>query len=1191
MSTSSSLLPSNLTQILQTTLDTTRKQTVGVVAGLVSEQGEWFSTSGVRNLATNSPLTASDRFQIGSITKTFVATTVLQLVESGVLKLDDTLSKWLPSTLVGRIPFSNEIKISQLLNHTSGIFNYVDIIFDQGTSLFNTWTTEELIAFTYDRPPYFTPGTSWTYSNTNYVLLGEIVEAATGMNLSQVIRERILNPLGMNNTFFATEENVSGVVNGYWDIDGDGRLNDVSFLNLSWAGASGNMVSNAQDLAHFAEALFGGKLLQPTTLQQMLTLVDTPNSNTFNGYGFGIARLRNVEGVVYGHNGLTLGYRANLWYSPEESLTYVDLQNTRVFTNFVAPILTSFRAEQSGSIPEISFTLTPNQLNEAEGTVLTFNFKVDGKIPPKGLTVKLNGDAPNTLLELLAGEIEFESPTETEFEFIPENLQIKGGTLGLVDPDFSSFTFTITEANASISFKVFDDIFEEGTESFTYALAVQGDNYTINRLANSATFTITDGVPGGVVPKVGMTANQTALYEDEGTVITLTFKVDGEIPADGLIVFVDSTQGYGSIGALGQFDVFNVTTSGLSIVGTDEDASGIYLKITRPTASLSVPIFVDDSIEGSIPYTFTLINGERYEVKSDAQAVNLIIGDSAPFNIINGKSTDDVLRGTEGKDAIYAMAGYDSLYGMGGNDVLIGGADGDLIFGGDGNDLLVGNTGDDVLFGGAGLDIFAFKKGDGTDIISDFKVGEDKIGVIKGEIKPEDILFTQVGGLAVAKVKSTGETLAYLQGVDVSKLNASSVVEVTNQPIIPNNTYAPTILVANRQEYNPQIYDPTFALGWGLAIRPAGFGGHFWVTANGSGASYQYVGDVNIGKPNAVPLYQDDLALVTVPGSNNTQGTPTGVVFNGSNNFVITQPYAGGNITGPSRFFFATDSGTISAWTERQNPNGTFDRSDAAKIVIDNSARGDQYFGLAVNPKGDRLFVANFGVNPNVQVFDGNFKDITPSFNGFVNPFVGTDGFQPGEYAPFNIQVLEAGTQASVFVAYAKTQEDPNEPGQLLVGEEEAGTGLGRIAEFDITGQLIRVWNDSGLLNSPWGFAYAPDNFGGLSDTLLVSNFSDGTITAFDRNTHQAVDYLRDVTGQPLAARGIWGILFGNGASLGDTNSLYIAVGPEDLGDGVFGRLNYVSVGSSDSSNNRTGFVADPMPSYVSGIEAPISVV
>ncbi|MEH1833287.1 MAG: TIGR03118 family protein [Nostoc sp.] len=389
-------------------------------------------------------------------------------------------------------------------------------------------------------------------------------------------------------------------------------------------------------------------------------------------------------------------------------------------------------------------------------------------------------------------------------------------------------------------------------------------------------------------------------------------------------------------------------------------------------------------------------------------------------------------------------------------------------------------------------------------------------------------------------------------------------MEVTNQPITPNNTYAPTVLVSNRQEYNPQIFDPTFALAWGLAIRPAGFGGHFWVAANGSGASYEYVGDVNIGKPNTIPLFQDDLKLVTVPGPNNTQGTPTGVVFNRSNNFVITQPYSGGDITEPSRFLFATDSGTISAWTERQNGDGTFDRAGTAKIVIDNSTRGDQYFGLAVNPTGDRLFVANFGVNPNIQVFDGTFKEITSSFNGFVNPFVGRDGFQPGEYAPFNIQVLEAPNQAqaSVFVAYAKTQENPDNPGQLLVGEEEAGTGLGRIAEFDLTGQLIRTWEDEGLLNSPWGFAYAPDDFGGLSDTLLVSNFSDGTITAFDRNTHQAIDYMRDTTGQPVIERGIWGILFGNGASLGDTNSLYAAIGPEDLGDGVFSRLNYVNLGS-----------------------------
>jgi uncharacterized protein (TIGR03118 family) len=821
--------------------------------------------------------------------------------------------------------------------------------------------------------------------------------------------------------------------------------------------------------------------------------------------------------------------------------------------------------------PEVRFSLSPSQLNEAQGTTLTFNFNVTGFIPPEGLTVKLDGNMPNALLELLGTEVEFESPTETELEFFPENVVVRGGQLGVIDPDFSSFSFTITEANASISLQVFDDIFEEGTETFTYTLtAPADDSYTVSTTAS--TYTIVDGVPGGIGPTVGITANQTAMFEDEATQVTLTFAVNGTLPAGGLVVFVDSTQGYGSIGALGQFDVFGAATTGGSIVGADEDASGFYFRITQPTATVTVPIFVDAVIEGLVPYRFSLVDGEQYQVSTAASEVNLIIGDSAPFNILTDTARRDYVAGTEGKDAIYGLDGFNSLYGNGGNDVIVGGKDGDLIFGGAGNDLIVGGRGQDVVFGGAGADTFAFQKGDGSDIISDFKVGEDQIGVIKGEIAPADIAFEQSGTATIVRTRSTGEILAYLQNVTATQLNASSVVEVTNQPITPNNTYAPTVLVANRQEYNPQIFDPTFALGWGLAIRPAGFGGHFWVTANGSGASYEYVGDVNIGTPNAVPLFQDDLKLVTVPGPNGTQGTPTGVVFNGSDNFVITQDYSGGTLTGPSRFLFATDTGTISAWTERRNADGGFDRSLEADIVIDNSARGDQYFGLAVNPAGDRLFVANFGVNPNIQVFDGTFQDITASFNGFANPFVGSDGFQPGEYAPFNIQVLDApGGQSSVFVAYAKTQEDPENPGELFVGEEEAGPGLGRVAEFDLSGQLIRVWSDEGLLNSPWGFAYAPDNFGGLSNTLLVSNFSDGTITAFDPNTYQAIDYLRDTTGLPVAARGIWGILFGNGASLGDTNSLYAAIGPEDLGDGVFARWNFVGVGGNDLAPSASG--------------------
>jgi D-alanyl-D-alanine carboxypeptidase len=339
-------LPSTLVDSLQQTLDRTRGQTVGVAAGFASDQyGDWFGSSGVANIAANTPMQPNDRFQIGSITKTFVATVVLQLVQEGKLRLNDTLAQRLPASLVGRIPNNQTIQIGQLLNHTSGVFNYADVLFDNATNLFNQWTAEELIAFAYDTS-YFAPGESWRYANTNYILLGEIVEAVTGQPLSQTIRDRILTPLGMTNTFFATEEEVpGGVVSGYWDIDNNGTLNDVSFLNLSWAGASGNMVSTTQDLVKFSDGLFGGKLVTPATLSQMLTLVDTPTSNTFNGYGLGIARLRNVEGEVYGHNGLTLGYRSNLWYSPSEQLTYVDLQNTRVFTNFVRPLFTTWREE------------------------------------------------------------------------------------------------------------------------------------------------------------------------------------------------------------------------------------------------------------------------------------------------------------------------------------------------------------------------------------------------------------------------------------------------------------------------------------------------------------------------------------------------------------------------------------------------------------------------------------------------------------------------------------------------------------------------------------------------------------------------------------------------------------------------------------------------------------------------------
>ncbi|NBO18484.1 MAG: TIGR03118 family protein [Proteobacteria bacterium] len=131
--------------------------------------------------------------------------------------------------------------------------------------------------------------------------------------------------------------------------------------------------------------------------------------------------------------------------------------------------------------------------------------------------------------------------------------------------------------------------------------------------------------------------------------------------------------------------------------------------------------------------------------------------------------------------------------------------------------------------------------------------------------------------------------------------------------------------------------------------------------------------------------------------------------------------------------------------------------------------------------------------------------------------------------------------------------------GEIFAGEEDTSQpGQGKLAEFTESGSLVAVWNDAGKLSAPWGMAFAPAHFGALSGMLLVGNFGDGSIAAFDAKTHDFVDVLRDSKGKPVKIDKLWGLLFGNGESLGDANSLYYAAGPRDEKDGVFGRLRPV---------------------------------
>lgn len=380
-----------------------------------------------------------------------------------------------------------------------------------------------------------------------------------------------------------------------------------------------------------------------------------------------------------------------------------------------------------------------------------------------------------------------------------------------------------------------------------------------------------------------------------------------------------------------------------------------------------------------------------------------------------------------------------------------------------------------------------------------------------------------------------------------------------------DNRYDASVFVANNARYKPSLAtDKNFVNAWGIAIRPAGAGGHFWITAKD--ISYEYVGDVTQSADATLQkLHQDKLKIVKLPVGGADKFATSTVFSDSKDAFVITQEIKGAEpITAPSKFLFSSDGGVISAWTERKKADGSFDRSGVANNMIDLSKEGAQFFGLALSHDYRTLYAADFGAQPGIRVFGGDFKPLDITFD---QPFDDNKNgvVDAGEYAPFNVQALKtpAGDD-HIFVTYAKTRVCPPKEakkhtckaGALFAGEEDTSkAGQGRLAEFTEKGKLVAVWDDAGKLSAPWGVAYAPADFGALSGALLVANFGSGTIAAYDAKTHAFIDVVRKTNGKPLVTQGIWGILFGNGQSLGDSNALYFTAGPRDEADGIFGAI------------------------------------
>ncbi|MEM6252529.1 MAG: serine hydrolase [Cyanobacteria bacterium P01_D01_bin.156] len=330
----------------------------GASVAILTPEGEWFGASGFSDLENSVPLEPDDRFEAGSITKTFVATTILQLVDEDQLSLDDTLTDWLDTTFTDLVPNAEEITIEQILNHTSGISDFSDVLFNQAqndpTIFLNEWTPEQLVGFIGGVDPFFDPGTDWQYSNTNYILAGEVIEAVTGNSYGAEIRDRIIDPLDLDNTFvFGEDEIPGGYINSYWDFDNNGTLDNVGIANLSWAGAAGSVISNTEDLADFFDGLLvEDALLQPETLEQMLDTIEV-NSPNYDSYGLGIGTLESRNRFWYVHRGQTLGFRSNLWYSPLEEITYVELLNGRSGSNLVSDLLPTYRRTIQPPTPDI----------------------------------------------------------------------------------------------------------------------------------------------------------------------------------------------------------------------------------------------------------------------------------------------------------------------------------------------------------------------------------------------------------------------------------------------------------------------------------------------------------------------------------------------------------------------------------------------------------------------------------------------------------------------------------------------------------------------------------------------------------------------------------------------------------------------------------------------------------------------
>ena len=310
--------------------------------------------------------------------------------------------------------------------------------------------------------------------------------------------------------------------------------------------------------------------------------------------------------------------------------------------------------------------------------------------------------------------------------------------------------------------------------------------------------------------------------------------------------------------------------------------------------------------------------------------------------------------------------------------------------------------------------------------------------------------------------------------------------------------------------------DANLQNAWGLAAAPNGV---FWIADNNSNVSTAYDGTGATQAP-----------LVTVAAGINGPANPTGIVFNATNDFVITT----GTGSQPAQYLFAGEGGTINGWN--QTVSGT-----TASVAYDDGAGGAVYKALALlsNGTANHLYATDLH-NAKIDVFDATFNKVTLA-GTFSDPTI------PAGFAPFGIVALNA----QLYVTYAKQDATAH--------DEVLGAGLGYVNIFDANGNLVRRFASAGMLNAPWGMAMAPAGFGAASGNLLIGNFGDGAINTFDPMSGNRLGSISLASGNPLMIPGLWALVFGNGAANQPAGTLFYTAGPSSQTRGVFGSVKQVT--------------------------------